>query len=215
MPGWGEASASLHVSTYKDWASVGRFYWGLVRDQLTATDELKRTAQALVQGIPADDDAAKVRAIYDFVVSKTRYVGLEFGIHGFKPYPVDRILSRHFGDCKDKASLMHALLEQVGVPSNLVLLRMKRLGDIDGEPASLAIFNHAILYVPKLDTYLDGTAEYYGSNELPNEERGATVLVIKPEGDSQLDPHRPRRVSRDDMQKLPPADPDPDDPVSP
>ena len=88
MPGWGEASASLHVSTYKDWASVGRFYWGLVRDQLTATDELKRTAQALVQGIPADDDAAKVRAIYDFVVSKTRYVGLEFGARAGVHTPV-------------------------------------------------------------------------------------------------------------------------------
>jgi len=186
MPGWGEASASLHVSTYKDWASVGRFYWGLVRDQLVATDEVKRTAQKLAADLPPGDDLAKVRAVYDFVVSKTRYVGLEFGIHGYKPYPVDRILSRHFGDCKDKASLMHALLAELGVPSNLVLLRMKRLGDLGPEPASLAIFNHAILYVPEFKMYLDGTAEYYGSSELPNEDTGAMVLVVNPDGDSQI-----------------------------
>lgn len=186
MPGWGEASASLHVSTYKDWASVGRFYWGLVRDQLVATDEVKRTAQDLARGLPPNDDLAKVRAVYDFVVTQTRYVGLEFGIHGYKPYAVDRILSRHFGDCKDKASLMHALLEQLGVPSNMVLLRMKHLGDVGTEPASLAIFNHAILYVPKFDMYLDGTAEYFGSGELPGEDLGAMVLVVKPEGESQI-----------------------------
>jgi len=186
MPGWGEASASLHVSTYKSWDDVGRFYWGLVHDQLFATDDVKRTAHALAQGIAPGDDLAKVRAVYDFVVSKTRYVGLEFGIHGYKPYPVDRILSRHFGDCKDKASLMHALLGVLGVPSDLVLVRMRHLGDVAPNPASLAIFNHAILYVPKLDLYLDGTAEYFGSSELPGEDRGAMVLVVKPDGGSEI-----------------------------
>jgi tetratricopeptide (TPR) repeat protein/transglutaminase-like putative cysteine protease len=186
MPGWGEASAALHVSTYKDWPSVGRYYWGLVRDQLVATDEIKKTAQELVKGIPASDELARVRAVYDFVVTKTRYVGLEFGIHGYKPYSVDRILSRKFGDCKDKASLMHALLEQLGIPSELTLLRMKRLGDIPDSPASLAIFNHAILHVPKFDLYLDGTAEFYGSSELPNDDLNAEVLVVHPNGDSHL-----------------------------
>lgn len=186
MPGWAEASATLHVSTYKDWASVGRFYWGMVRDQLVATDEVKRTAAQLGAGIAPGDDLAKVRAVYDFVVSQTRYVALEFGIHGYKPYAVDRILSRHFGDCKDKASLMHALLEELGVPSNLTLVRTRQLGDVDAQPASLAVFNHAILYVPKFDLFLDGTAEYYGSSELPAGDQGAMVLVVKPEGESQL-----------------------------
>jgi transglutaminase-like putative cysteine protease len=43
--------------------------------------------------------------MYGFVVTNTRYVALEFGIHGYKPYRVDRVLARRFGDCKDKASL--------------------------------------------------------------------------------------------------------------
>ncbi len=95
---------------------------------------------------------------------------------------MDQILARRFGDCKDKASLMHALLEAMGIDSRLVLLRMRRLGRVPEAPASLAIFNHAILYVPDLDLWLDGTASYSGSGDLPSEDRGATVLVVNPSG---------------------------------
>jgi len=75
---------------------------------------------------------------------------------------------------------MHALLEALGIDSRLVLLRMRRLGSIPAEPASLAVFNHAILYVPDLDLFLDGTASWTGSRELPGEDRGAMALVVSP-----------------------------------
>jgi tetratricopeptide (TPR) repeat protein len=123
-----------------------------------------------------------VQAAYGFVVSQTRYVGLEFGIHGYKPYRVDQVLARRFGDCKDKASLLHALLGSMGIESRIVLLRMRRLGRIPEQPASLAVFNHAIVYVPELDLWLDGTAAYSGTRDLPAEDRGATVLVVNPDG---------------------------------
>jgi hypothetical protein len=95
---------------------------------------------------------------------------------------VEQVLSRRFGDCKDKASLMHALLASLGIDSRLVLLRMRRLGRMPEHPASLAAFNHAILHVPSMDLWLDGTAAYTGSRELPGEDRGATVLVVNPGG---------------------------------
>ena len=214
MPGYSEVAHYLHVSTYRNWDEVNRFYWRLVKDQLRPTAEIRETAQHLAEPIlqraapaarpalaraslptgggpgepsfppPADRETrvALVRAAYDFVVTQTRYVGLEFGIHGYKPYRVDQILSRRFGDCKDKASLLHALLEAMGIDSRLVLLRMRRLGRLPELPASLAVFNHAILYVPELDLWLDGTASYSGSRDLPAQDRGATVLVVNPDG---------------------------------
>ncbi len=186
MPGYSEMLAYVHVSTYKTWDDVGRFYWGLVKDQLHVTDDIRAAAQEAVKGIDPGDEQARIRAVYDFVVSRTRYVGLEFGINSFKPYPVETILSRRFGDCKDKASLMHAMLESLGIDSRLTLLRMKRLGSIAEAPASLAVFNHAILYVPKYKLFLDGTAEFHGSGELPGDDRGAEVLVVEPEGGSKF-----------------------------
>jgi tetratricopeptide (TPR) repeat protein len=188
MPGTSELLAHVHVSTYKDWDSVGRFYWGLVKDQLRVTDEIRTAANEVVKDVPAADELGRIRALYNFVVSRTRYVGLEFGIHSFKPYAVDAILSRKFGDCKDKASLLHALLESVGIDSRLTLLRTRPKGAIEAEPASLAVFDHAILYVPKYKLFLDGTAEFHGSQELPASDRGAEVLVVEPsdKGGSQF-----------------------------
>jgi hypothetical protein len=124
----------------------------------------KAAAQATV-GLTTTLD--KVKAIHRLVVEKTRYVGLEFGIHGYKPYKSTQVFQRRFGDCKDKATLIMTLLRSVGVDSELVLLRTRRGGRIDETPASLAVFDHAIAYVPALDLYLDGTAEFSGLASCP------------------------------------------------
>jgi tetratricopeptide (TPR) repeat protein len=190
MPGPAEWAAAVHVSTYASWDDVARFYEGLVREQLRPGPEVRAGSARIVAEVRARPGNAGlgekelrreiVKAVYDEVVTGTRYVGLEFGIHGYKPYPVEQVLTRRFGDCKDKASLMHALLEAAGIDSRIVLLRMRRLGNLPPAPASLAVFNHAILYVPEFDLWLDGTATGSGSRELPAEDRGATVLVMNP-----------------------------------
>jgi hypothetical protein len=77
---------------------------------------------------------------------------------------------------------VHALLASVGIDARIVLLRMRRLGAIPEAPASLAVFNHAIVWVPGLDLWLDGTASHSGTRELPGEDRGASVLVVNPDG---------------------------------
>jgi hypothetical protein len=182
MPGWSEVASTLHVSTYQTWDQVARYYWNLVRDQLTPNQDLVDTVNQVLKDVDRKDTRAVVAAIYDFVVSNTRYVALEFGIHGYKPYRVDQILARRFGDCKDKASLITAMLKVAGVDADLVLLRMRNLGAIGGEPASLAPFNHAIAYVPSLDLFLDGTAEFHGASELPWVDHLADALIVDPSG---------------------------------
>ncbi|HEY8077112.1 MAG TPA: DUF3857 domain-containing protein, partial [Labilithrix sp.] len=168
-PPAGETLGHVHVSTYKSWDEMGRWYWGLVKDQFVADDEVRRRDAEITKG--AKTDADKVRAVYDFVVQKTRYVALEFGIHGFKPYRCSQIFARGFGDCKDKATLIVTMLKELGIPATIVIVRTGMRGDFETEPASLAPFDHAIAYVPSMDLYLDGTAEYTGSTELPSMDR--------------------------------------------
>lgn len=179
MPGLAEVAPYLHVSTYRTWDEVGRFYWRLVADQLLPDDRVRELARTATAGAGTVDE--KVRALYRAVTSTTRYVGLEFGIHGYKPYKVSEVLARRFGDCKDKASLLIALLREVGVEAQLALLRTRPLGRIDPTPASLAVFDHAVAYVPALDLYLDATAEYAGARELPGADRAAMVLRVAPD----------------------------------
>lgn len=180
MPGMTEVSPYLHVSTYRNWQDVGRWYWGLIHDQLYADQALKRTVAELIADKKTTRE--KVVAVHDWVVNHTRYVGLEFGIHGFLPYRVPLIVQRGFGDCKDKASLMYTMLREAGIDARIVLLRTRRNGAIDTAPASLSVFDHAITYVPELDLYLDGTAEHSGTTELPGEDQGVMVLLVGPQG---------------------------------
>jgi transglutaminase-like putative cysteine protease len=183
QPPYGEILGHVHVSTYKSWDEMARWYWGLVKDQFVADDEVRRRVREATAGLK--DDRAKVRAVYDFVVQKTRYVALEFGIHGFKPYRCAQIFARGFGDCKDKATLIVTMLKELGIGATIVIVRTGLKGDFELAPASLAPFDHAIAYVPSLDLYLDGTAEYTGSTELPAMDRGALALQIN-EGHAKL-----------------------------
>ncbi len=132
QPGYTEVAPYLHVSTYASWRDVGAWYWRLVEEQMVPDDSIRKAARSVLE--PAMTDIEKVRAIHGLVVTGTRYVGLEFGIHGFQPYKVTQVLARKFGDCKDKATLMIALLREAGIDAELVLLRTRRGGRI--EPAA-------------------------------------------------------------------------------
>jgi hypothetical protein len=80
---------------------------------------------------------------------------------------------------------MYTMLREAGVDARIVLLRTRRNGAIGTSPASLAVFDHAITYVPELDMYLDGTAEHSGTTELPSEDQGVSVLLVGPK-DAEL-----------------------------
>lgn len=176
MPGYGDIARWVSISTFESWESLGRWYRQLVLPQLEVPPDLQATARGLVSGLTALED--KVAAIHRWVVTTTRYVGIEFGIHGFKPYKVAEVVQRGYGDCKDKAALLVAMLRAVGVPADFVLTRTRDLGTLDGTPATLWAFNHAIAYVPDLDLYLDGTAESSGLRELPELDQDALVLRL-------------------------------------
>jgi tetratricopeptide (TPR) repeat protein len=183
MPPWSEVLGFVHVSTYKDWKDLGRWYWGLVKGQFDLDDETRRLAREVAKGAKTDQE--KVRAVYDWVVKNTRYVALEFGIYGYKPRRCVQTVTRGWGDCKDKATVIVTLLEELGVPSTIVILRTQLRGDFRSNVPSLAAFDHAIVYVPSLNLYLDGTAEYTGSTELPDMDSGALALLVN-KGDAKL-----------------------------
>ncbi len=117
MPGWAEVVyRRCTCPPTRRGTQVGRYWWGLVRDQLDAQRRAEEDGGEAAEGRGPQGRRRKVvAAIYDFVVTNTRYVALEFGIHGYKPYRVDRVLARRFGDCKDKASLIVAMLKVAGV----------------------------------------------------------------------------------------------------
>lgn len=175
MAPYTEVGAYVVGSTYARWQDLGRWYASLVRDQLMLDSELKTLAHSLVEG--ATDEVERIRRIHYHVLRKTRYVAIELGIHGWKPYRVTQVHARGYGDCKDKASLLVALLNEIGIEARLVLIRTWNQGPLV-DLASMWAFNHAIAYVPSQRLFLDGTAEYSGLQELPFMDQDAMALAV-------------------------------------
>ncbi|HVJ14110.1 MAG TPA: DUF3857 domain-containing protein [Polyangiaceae bacterium] len=183
MPPLPETLGFIHVSTYKNWKDLGRWYWGLVKDQFDLDEETRQLAHKITAG--KKSELEKVQAVYDWVTKNTRYVALEFGIYGFKPRRCVQTVSRGWGDCKDKATVIVTLLKELGIPSTIVILRTQMRGDFQSTLPSFAPFDHAIAYVPSLKLYLDGTAEHTGVGELPQMDLGALGLLVN-QGDTEV-----------------------------
>lgn len=182
-PGLTELSPYVHISTMVDWQKLGAWYADLIRPQFVLDETLKQKLDSLLQTKRSDQE--KITAIQEFVLRSTHYVALEFGIYSYKPYSVTQTYARRFGDCKDKASLMIALLQAAGIDAEIALVRTRALGDVAPAPASMAVFDHAIVYVPQYSLWLDATAEYAG-HELPLEDQGALALTVNLNGAAQL-----------------------------
>ncbi len=180
QPGFTDVYDYILVSNKKTYDEVGQWWWSLVEEQLIVDDAVKAAVVEATKGAKTDDE--KVRGIYNYVVKNTRYLHVGLGIHGWKPYRTTTCLRNRYGDCKDKASLLKVMLDEAGIPANLVLVRTRRLGRVDDEPASMHVFNHAITYVPGFDLFLDGTAEFNGSRELTSMDQGAQALIVQDGG---------------------------------
>ncbi len=183
MPPAQELLGFVHVSTYKTWDDLGRWYYGLIKDQFDLDDETRKLAKNIAGS--AKTEREKVEAVYDWVTKNTRYVALEFGIYGYKPRRCVQTVTRGWGDCKDKATVLVTLLKELGIPATLVVVRTQFKGALRSKIPSFAPFDHAIAYVPSLDLYLDGTAEHTGIDELPRADIGALGLRVN-EGKAQL-----------------------------
>jgi hypothetical protein len=91
------------------------------------------------------------------------------------------------------------MVREAGIDARVALVRTRHNGAIDERPASLAVFDHAIVYLPEFDQYIDPTAEHSGTAELPVEDQGAMVLLVGPKGAELrhtpvLSPDRNRRT---------------------
>ncbi|MHB1022885.1 MAG: DUF3857 domain-containing transglutaminase family protein [Acidobacteriaceae bacterium] len=130
----------LQQATPGDWKSVGASYQQLAEGRALATPEIAAKAQALVAG--KTDFADKAEAIADFVQQQIRYVAIEIGIGGWQPHPAADIFQNRYGDCKDKSTLLAAMLSSVGIHSTWVLVDTNR-GYVSPDAPSID-GNHAI-----------------------------------------------------------------------
>ena len=187
----------VQVTTFASWEDVGRWYGDLQKEPLTVTPAIQAKAGELTKGLKSDDE--KIHAIYNFVALKYHYIGLDFGIGRFQPHAADDVLDNNYGDCKDKHTLLAALLKASGIEAWPALIHSYR--KLDPEVPSPAQFNHVITVVPRNGQFLwlDTTPEVAPYGLLLLTLRDKQALVIPVNGAPKLmktpaNPENPQRL---------------------
>jgi tetratricopeptide (TPR) repeat protein/transglutaminase-like putative cysteine protease len=169
----------VEFATGSSWQAVAGGY-AAISDPQTVTAE--------AEGILPKDLPAGRRERIDAIVARlhkeVRYTGVEFGAAKLTPQRPAAVIERHYGDCKDKANLLVAMLRAAGIPASLALLSTGPGRDVDGSLPGITQFDHAIVYVPAAADgealWIDATAQYYKAGSLPYADQGRMALVIAP-----------------------------------
>ncbi len=175
---------TVQLTTYKSWQEVGTWYANLERERRIPDSAVKAEAAALVKG--KSDNMAKVKALYDYVSRNIRYVSLSFGLGRIQPHAASEVLANGYGDCKDKNTLLAALLDAEGFKSTSVLIGSQR--KLDPDVPSPMQFDHVITRVPVdgKEIWLDSTPGVAPFRMLSSNLRGKQALAISPDGKAEL-----------------------------
>ena len=96
---------------------------------------------------------AQMKLLTAYMQRNIRYAAIEIGIGGFQPHPAADVFAHQYGDCKDKATLLSAMLKQVGIDSYYVPIYTER-GIVNPKFPSIN-FNHVILAIKLPDSIPD------------------------------------------------------------
>jgi tetratricopeptide (TPR) repeat protein len=190
IPAWekdfhGAPPPELRLSSFPSWESVGAWYDSLQQPKIAITPEIRARAGELTRDKTTDDE--KIRAIYDFVSTRFRYIGVDLGSGRYSPHSASDVLANRYGDCKDKHTLFAALLQAVGIPAYPVLISSKYR--VDPSFPSPDLFDHVITAIPhgRSFLFLDTTPEVAPFGLLVNTLRDRHALVIPPNAPAHLD----------------------------
>lgn len=146
-----EFSYDDYAGKQTTWADFGAWSHGLFKEAASFEEPRKAQIAALLQG--AANQKEKVVRLYKYVQQNMRYVSIQLGIGGFKPFAVSFVDNKKYGDCKALANYMHNLLQVAGIPSWPALVNAGRTEEPADPNFPANVFNHVILCaVPDGDT---------------------------------------------------------------
>ena len=185
---------SANFKTFSNWSEVSFWLTQLHDPQSTPNEAISEKTRQLTANAPTELD--KIRAIGRFVQG-IRYISIDIGVSrggGMRPHAASEVFAKAYGDCKDKANLMRAMLKVLGITAYPV-------GIYSGDPeyvregwASPHQFNHCIIAIkvsdetqaptvlthPKLGRLLvfDATDDDTPVGDLPEHEQGSLALIV-------------------------------------
>jgi Domain of Unknown Function with PDB structure (DUF3857)/Transglutaminase-like superfamily len=189
-----EGTPNAGLRTFDNWTEVSRWATEIHDPQAALNDQIAAKARELTAN--AKTELEKIQAIGRFV-QNLQYISIDIGVgrgNGYRPHPASQVLAKAYGDCKDKANLMRAMLKAIKITAYPVTIYLGDPTYVREEWASPEQFNHCIVAVrvsdetqaptiiqhPKLGRLLifDATDESTPVGDLPDVEQGSLALVV-------------------------------------
>ena len=147
------------VTDFKSWSDVAELMAPLYKQAavLPKSGPLRDEVEKIRQSAKTDKERAQMAL--QLVEERIRYVALSMGLGGYVPATAETTWSRRFGDCKAKTVLLLALLHELGIEADAVLVHSS-IGDALPERLPMvSYFDHVIVRakVGGKTYWLDGT----------------------------------------------------------
>ncbi|MGE3466864.1 MAG: DUF3857 domain-containing protein, partial [Pyrinomonadaceae bacterium] len=179
---------------FADWEDVSRWGTAMHEPQVILNDEIAAKARDLTANAKTEFEI--IRAIGTYVQG-LQYISIDIGVgygNGYKPRSSTLVLGRGYGDCKDKANLMRALLKALKIDAYPIAIYSGDPSFVRAQWPSPRQFNHCIIAVrvssetnsptvmthPKLGRLLifDATDAYTPVGDLPDYLQGSQALIM-------------------------------------
>jgi hypothetical protein len=165
------------------WENLSKSFYDFYNDESKPlTTKTIAFLDSVRQNVP--DVKQKIRLVYEYMQKRSRYVGIQVGLGGWKPFTADIVDQVGYGDCKALTNYTHILLKKLGIESFPALNYASSNGSYFPENFSQSVFNHVILCVPlENDTvWLENTSTVKPCGFLGISTSDRKVLLIKKEG---------------------------------
>jgi hypothetical protein len=129
---------------HRSWNDIGIWYNNLIVGRRESSAAMQGKVKELTAGKLTLME--KIRALAAFSQRDVRYVAIEIGIGGYQPHFANDIFNNRYGDCKDKVTVMGAMLKEIGVDSYYVIVQTRR-GVVAKDFPYYGSFNHAIIAI--------------------------------------------------------------------
>ena len=178
----------LTYSTIDDWQKIAAWFWDISKDKMSATPQIAEAAGLITAS--SENKKDKIRALLEYFRDNIRYVSMSFGLNAFEPHPAHEVFENKYGDCKDQAVLLIAMLKSLGIDAYPVLVRYgQKTYPMARVAPSPAEFTHMIVYanIDGQDLWLDPLEEGIDLDEVPYSLTEERLFIVRPGGGEFID----------------------------
>ena len=142
-PDWYQPYPWVQVAEYRNWGEVADWVASLYAWQGKLDPQLLEQIEQW-RAEKTSPEEVLGRALR-FVQGEIRYLGIELGQNSHRPSHPNEVFARRYGDCKDKALLLTAILSELGITARPALVSTNHSRALNARLASPGLFDHVIV----------------------------------------------------------------------